>query len=466
MAIKTSSWAWEEFGSVEGCEARLRSRLIAIGRRLAESPSGTVARVFRDAAERQAAYDLFSNGAVRSEQIIGSMAEATIRRCLENERLFVAIDGSSLTLSDPSHTKALGSVGMRQLPTRGVQTMTALAMQADGTPAGLLDMRLWARGPKHKGSRFKRRRERRSEMRYVSDSVACVLEKLPADRAWLVIDRGGDDGVLLREIDASGARFTVRAAQNRVVQQGRRERKLFAVVRAGKLIARKLLELPATPNRTARDATIEVRATRTALLIQSARSKAREPLALNAIEVRETGNRRDRVHWTLLTNAPIDTVEQVDDVIRSYCLRWRIEEFHRAWKSGSCDVEAIQLCSLEGVRKLATMLGAVAARAERLKYLSRTNPNDPATIELSEVEIRALIFAKRDIKRRNETVPDGIPTIAQATLWIADLGGYAGHYKKGRSPGTITIARGLEDLAIWTHARMAFEAEQAKKRAK
>jgi len=112
------------------------------------------------------------------------------------------------------------------------------------------------------------------------------------------------------------------------------------------------------------------------------------------------------------------------------------------------------------------MLATVAVRAERLKQLARTNPDAPATIELSEVEIRALIIAKRRIKTRVETVPDGIPTIAQATLWIADLGGYAGHYKKGRQPGTVTIARGLNDLAIWTQARIAFEAEQAKKRTK
>jgi hypothetical protein len=432
--------------------------------RVAENPSGTVAKIFENAAERQAAYDLFSNDAVRSEQMVRSMAEATMRRCSEDERLFVPIDGSSLTLSDPSHTKQLGSVGMRRLPTRGVQTMTALALHADGTPAGLLDARFWARGKKRKGSRLKRRRERQSEMKHVSDSVASVLQTLPAQRAWLVIDRGGDDGVLLREMHASGACFTVRAAQNRIVEHGRRRRKLFSVARTGKLLARRVLDLPATPKRSARAAIVEVRAQPTTLLLPD--GKKRVPLAVNVVEVREVGNRRDRVLWMLLTNAPIDTLEQVDEVIRSYRLRWRIEEFHRAWKTGACDVEAIQLRSLEGVRKLATLLGAVAARAERLKHLSRTDPNAPATVELSEVEIRALISAKRRSKTSVEVVPDGIPTIAQATLWIADLGGYAGHYKKGRSPGTITIARGLEKLAVWTEARLAFEAERAKKRRK
>src|SRR5580704_10318189 len=119
MSGETRSWAWEEFGSVEGSDARLRSRLIGMATRMAETPSGTVAKVFPDAAERQAAYDLFSNGALRPEQMVRSMAEATMRRCSQDARLFVPIDGSSLTLSDPSHTKQLGCVGARRLPTRG-----------------------------------------------------------------------------------------------------------------------------------------------------------------------------------------------------------------------------------------------------------------------------------------------------------------------------------------------------------
>jgi len=466
MKDESRAWSWREFGSVEGCEARLKSRVIAIGHRLAQRPSGTVAEAIPDPAERQGAYDLFSNDALRAEQIMRSVAEATMRRCSAEERLFVAIDGSSLTLGDPSQTKPLGSVGKRRLPTRGVQTVTALGLHANGTPAGLLDVRIWARGAKRKSSRFKRRRERDSEMKYVSEAVASVLKTLPAQQAWFVIDRGGDDGVLLQDMQTRGARFTVRAAQNRIVEHGGKRRKLFRVVRTSKPLASRVLQLPATPKRRARRAVVEIRAVRTTLLLPSQKGKRRTPFEVNVVDVREVGNRRDRVHWTLLTNAPIESQADIDEVIQSYRWRWRIEEFHRAWKTGSCNVETIQLRSLEGVRKLATMLATVAVRAERLKQLARTNPDAPATIELSEVEIRALIIAKRRIKTRVETVPDGIPTIAQATLWIADLGGYAGHYKKGRQPGTVTIARGLNDLAIWTQARIAFEAEQAKKRTK
>ncbi len=43
-------------------------------------------------------------------------------------------------------------------------------------------------------------------------------------------------------------------------------------------------------------------------------------------------------------------------------------------------------------------------------------------------------------------IPDVVPTIEQATRWVAEIGGYTGK-SSGRPPGSITIRRGLELLA-------------------
>jgi hypothetical protein len=91
------------------------------------------------------------------------------------------------------------------------------------------------------------------------------------------------------------------------------------------------------------------------------------------------------------------------------------------------------------------MLAVVAARIERIKRLGREQPDRPATDELSPVEIEVLIVLKREIKKRSEVIRDGIPTMAQASLWLAELGGYTGK-SSGGPPGSITIGRGLERL--------------------
>ncbi|MRG96682.1 transposase [Polyangium spumosum] len=173
----------------------------------------------------------------------------------------------------------------------------------------------------------------------------------------------------------------------------------------------------------------------------------RHPLHTNVVWVREKGRvpeGEERIEWLLLTNHPITTLEDACLVVFGYTQRWRIEEFHRTWKQGGCNVEATQLQTSEHVKRWATLLAAVAMRIERLKYLSRNQPDLPATEELSRYEIDALILKRR--KRKNPGIPDGILTIGIATQWIAELGGYTGK-SSGGPPGSITIGRGLERLA-------------------
>ena len=110
-----------------------------------------------------------------------------------------------------------------------------------------------------------------------------------------------------------------------------------------------------------------------------------------------------------------------------------------------CNVESTQLHAKAHVIKWATLLAAVAMRVERLKHLARQEPTLPASAELTPTEIRALIVLKRKYKKRTEEISDAMPTIAQATLWIAEFGGYTGK-SSGGPPGSITIGRGLEYL--------------------
>ena len=145
----------------------------------------------------------------------------------------------------------------------------------------------------------------------------------------------------------------------------------------------------------------------------------------------------------LLTTVPVGSLADARAVVDGYAARWRIEEFHRAWKSGVCNVEDTQLRSREAILKWATILSAVAARATRLTYLARERPTTPAIEELSREEIDATVALRR---------PKGIklgahPTLAEAVRWIADLGGYTGK-SSGGPPGPTVVARGLAKVEI------------------
>ena len=137
----------------------------------------------------------------------------------------------------------------------------------------------------------------------------------------------------------------------------------------------------------------------------------------------------------------MDSFDDARAVIDGYASRWKIEDFHRAWKSGICNVEDSQLRSRDGILKWATILATVAARAIRLTYLAREKPETPATDELSRDEIDAAIalLMPKGIKLGAE------PTLVQAVRWIADLGGYTGK-SSGGPPGPTVISRGLQQV--------------------
>jgi hypothetical protein len=449
-------WAEEQVASAKFGDKRRVRRAASMLRRAAERPAGRLTEVFHDAAELQAAYD-FIESDLAPRSLITAFAQASLRAVAGASLVYAVVDGTSLTLTDGSKTKDFGSVGKRSLPTRGLQVLDALAVAADGTPIGWLDLDFWARGPKSEKSLHKRRRDGETETAQWVDVVnrigVLVQENAPSCVPWFVIDREGDNAQILRAA-ANQGRFTIRAQHDRpVMLVDGRLRPLRPYMLQRPIVGRYEVEVPAGPNRTARRAVLDVRFADVVLNLPEYATGGRTTMNLRVVWARERYAPRgeERLDWMLLTNADVRGFEDALHIVRSYCFRWRVEEAHRTWKRGRCNIEDTQAHTTDRVIRWATMLAVVAARVERLKYLARTQPEAPASIALSPVEIEALRAAKSKIKKRTEVIPDGTPSIAVAVRWIAELGGYTGK-SSGGPPGSTTIGRGLEYLMIWTEA--------------
>lgn len=211
-------------------------------------------------------------------------------------------------------------------------------------------------------------------------------------------------------------------------------------------------------DRKERRACLGVRASSLTLELRNMTTGKRYSQKLNVVmvrEVRTTPKGEKPLEWTLLTNHPIATQAQIERVIYGYTLRWRIEEFHKTWKSGLCNVEETQLHSKEAVKRWATILAAVATRAEKLKHLSRETPNEPASVELTADEEQMLRLLRTKYGPTKERQPSEL-TVELAVRWIADFGGYVGK-SSGGPPGSITIQRGLERLLMATEGMKVFK---------
>ena len=444
MDLERDAWAREQLWTAElGDERRVR-RARKILAELVDRPGGRISDVVVDAAARQAAYD-FVEGCVRPEALVSAFADATLRAGASQSFLYVAIDGSSLTLTDRAGAKGFGSIGPRAFPTRGLKVITALAIEPNGAPLGLIDMQFWARKERATDGRARRRRTMTTETRHWLDVIDGVQERMAAHtiQPWVLIDREGDSGDMLRALERGGARFTVRSNQNR--RLAGRDRRLRTAAKRHPSVGQHMVDL------TMDDvdiAVLDIRVGRVVLDLPdyTAGARRRTNFTVNVVSVRECDapDHRAALDWMLLMNTDVATLEDARAVIDGYSYRWRIEEFHRTWKKGHCRVEETQLRHRDHVVRWATMHAAVATRAERLKHLARTSPHEPATVGFSEIEVVALRIRKRQIKKRTETISDDMPTIATAVRWLAETGGFQG--KSTENPGSITIGRGLERL--------------------
>jgi hypothetical protein len=416
-------------------------------------PGGRVSDVFTEDAERQGAYDWLESPSVHADALMGAMGEACARRCAEHRFVFVPVDGTSLTLTDRVHGKDFGAIGTIEAGARGLKVVDAIAVSPAGVPLGCFAMRWWARQERVAGPSYTRATAAKETQHWLDaiDDVRSRLQAHPDTRAWFQLDREADGWAKLEHLSQSQDLFTVRSNYNRRVHTARGRSFLREVLRKRAPCGSYLLEVPAGRDRTARLACMEMRAAAVTLELRDKHTGKRWTLSVNAVWAREapgTAPKSERpVEWLLLTNASIDQPSDVQLVVQGYAQRWRIEDFHKTWKSGVCNVESTQLRARSHVIKWATLLAAVATRVERLKHLARETPDAPASVELSDAEIQATLLLKRQQKKRTETVPDSMPTIAQATRWIADLGGYTGK-SSGGPPGSTTISRGLREVLV------------------
>ncbi len=424
---------------------------MAMAEAAARSPSGLVSEVFDVAAERQGAYDLLESAHVRADALVDAVGRSCAERSEKEPFVYVPIDGSSLTIVDHGNDKGFGHVGTYTQGLRGLKVVTAIAVSPAGVPQGVAHLEWWNRPRYKKFASYRPPAER--ESRKWTNTIEAVQrrfdEEAPSVRLWFQLDREGDSKASLIPLDRSGHWFTVRSQYNRRLQARGAERQyLRQKLQCRRSMGEYELDLPRRAKQRPRRARLSVRCGSYTLLVQNKWNGQVTPLGVNAVWVRE-GRTTPRGHkpleWILLTNRPIHTLEQVRQVIMGYALRWRVEDFHRAWKDGVCHVEDAQLRGSPQMQKWATILAAVAVRAERLKHLSRTSPTQPASIELTPFEIKALRLLKERQKKKTETLPVRPPTIGEAVTWIAELGGYINRPAQG-PPGTKTIQRGLDRL--------------------
>ena len=151
---------------------------------------------------------------------------------------------------------------------------------------------------------------------------------------------------------------------------------------------------------------------------------------------------QEPVEWILLTNRPVESLEQAREVVEDYGCRWMIEDYHKAAKSG-CGIEETQMTTLHGLSNVIAVLSVLAVHVLRLRCNARDEQirQQPARLHEDELKVQ---LAARDSKHEDWRRM----TVGEFYIAVARMGGYVLNPRK-RPPGWIVLWRGyirLEDM--------------------
>ena len=443
-----TEWAQLNFGACELGDKRRTKRLVQVAEQVGNHPSASLPNQFERWGDLKAAYRLFDGDKVTFEAI--ARPHWALTKQAAKGRCLVIGDTTEFDFGKDREIKGIGPTGNGS--GQGFLLHNALLVNAESEEIiGIAGQTLHHRKKKKKSKKrensaqiLKRKRE--------SEVWGTVIDQIgkPQNEAEYVhvFDRGGDNFEVYCRLLKNDGQWVIRASKmNRNVLVGESEELMplkdyFPQLQT---LGHYTLSLRARPDQAARDAQIEVRVGRIKIprpkqVSPWVRSLNQSPIAMNVIEVAEVNAPKGvtPIRWVLFTSLPVATFDDAWTVIGYYELRWLVEEYHKAIKTG-CAAESRQLKTTGRLEAFVGLTGVVAVRLLQLKSLARTNPEVPAQRVVPRVWLQMLKLARKNLTRVHDL------TVGQFYREVAKLGGFLGRKSDG-DPGWITIWRGWEKL--------------------
>ena len=463
VGIDGENWTEKEFGGARLGDKRLSRRLVEIGADKAEKPGCAYSGVAKGDWPKVKAYyrliDKPDDSAVTMANIILPHREQTIRRMKAEKTVLCVQDGSDLNYSSIDQCEGLGVIGTNQTGaiSLGLHLHSTPALTTEGLPPGVL--RAECTAPKPKSKKDKRPAsaipvEEKKTFCWIEGVRDCMGLKaqMPHTSIINVMDREADFFEMFddQRRNSSSVDLLVRAKHDRRTTG---EHKLFETASQAPIQARLKIKIPrqsarpkkskqkARPKRSARTAEVSVRYIQ-AELNPPSYYKDKYPIVIWVIHVNEDSPPvgTEPLEWFLLTTIDIKSVDDAVNCVEWYCLRWRIEDWHRVLKSG-CGAEDIAHKTAERLKRAIAINLVIAWRIMLMTLPGRETPELPPEVLFSDLEIEAL----RTYAKKKALSP--LDCLGDAVKLVAKIGGYLGRCSDP-PPGHQLMWRGYSDLQL------------------
>lgn len=461
-------------------DKRLNKRLAAVLEKLGANPKLSIPAATDGRAEMEAAYRFFDNDEVTPQKILQSHIAATHERISQCGLVVLVQDTSEMDLTRPQQQVA-GAGPMDSNVRFGAFIHPLIAFDSTGIPLGTVWQKTWTRESiettKTPAEKAKERKntpiEKKESVRWIEGLRAArvVAAACPNTTCVCVSDSESDIYELFSEprsakqpngTSTPEVELIVRGCQTRSTETGNwlnDVRSTSCLEFKSVQVSLRKAKIAVTKDkrgqsRDARTANVEVRAATVTLLPPDRFDRQLLPLTVNVVLVEEPNPPEDcePIQWLLVTTLPIATLEQVQQIVKYYCLRWQIEIFFRTLKSG-CRVEERLFERLSRTLNCLAVYSIVAWRVMYLCRLGRECPDISCEVVFTEGEWKSVY----SVVKRSQPLPENPPTLNAMIRMVASLGGFIDRPKNEPGPQTLWI--GLQRLNCFSLAWDSFGPE-------
>lgn len=438
MQTETIIWAEKHFKSASLFNKKKLQRLIQIGVHLAEGKGASLARLFDNWYDTKATYKLL-NEPIMTPDTIQRPHRALVYQSIEEWKgdVLAIEDSSEFEWNRKAPIEGLGSVGSKRKTDQGFVLHSTLAVGVSNDHLRILGLpyqQYYVRGEKLE----KRRNRSHSKEKLETDLWREVIKNklLPAKRNVIrVCDRAADIYEVLVETKAYGCRHIIRLKHDRQTIEPT-EKPIKTLMRELESMGQTVIEKRVTGDTKKQQIVLNVNwmkvSLRAPMRPKSAIGKL-PPLEETVVHVWGTNPvTQEEIEWFLYTDVEIENIDDAVKVAQYYSMRWIIEDYHKALKTG-LKAENLQFETASAIFATIAIMSVVATRLVDLRERLRKNPEASAQESgLDEKELKVLgQYLKRELK-----------TVRCVALAIGRLGGHQNRKSDGM-PGLLTLWYGM-----------------------
>ena len=436
-------WAEALFANAELGDDRRTKRLVRVAQEMSASVDHSIHAASGNPASIEAAYRFIRNQAISHEAIANAGYQYTDKLVAQRPKVLAIQDTTGLSYRH-SVCDELGEVNSSNAKRnsakgRTIYAHSTLMLDAESEQVlGLSNQYYWHREAKNNAPTHilqERPLEAKESYKW-QRSVETLAERLPSMSNIIdVCDREADIYDYLAYQCSKLHRFIVRASDFRRLKGEQEKLDEFAEQQA--TIGSYEVKIQQRGGRKSRVAKVALM-TGKVTLRKPQRAVAQNSVAVNLVYCKEIDpvENQEPLKWLLYTTEPVNTTEEARKVVRYYELRWRVEEFHKTWKTDGTRVEGLRMQAKDNLLRAATIKAFIAVRLMQLRDLVR--PDDPNSAADTPCDCFLSTTSWKILWKKVEKAK-AIPASAPSLRWSYYALGKLGNWKDTARTGRVGI---------------------------